>query len=77
MTPAQLTRLEQLDSIEFKTPAEDAEHAYLLRLDSDMRSAFQLLQDRCMQPAWVGGQYITVGRAVVRSRIEAERLVNR
>jgi hypothetical protein len=67
MTPAQLTRLEQLDSIEFKTPAEDTEHAYLLRLESDMRQVFELLQAEGFRPTWVGGEYIIANVPGIRS----------
>lgn len=78
MNSKQLARLEYLDSIEghLQTPVEEAEHAYLLRLHSDMRAAFELLADRGMHPTWVGGEYIMAGGRMVRSLNDAYSLVN-
>ena len=39
MTQQQQNRLECLNGKEFYTPDEDAEHAYLLRLESEARQA--------------------------------------
>lgn len=76
MNRKQLGRLEYLDSVEFQTPSEEAEHAHLLRLHSDMCAAFALLTERNMHPTWVGGEYIMAERCMVRSLSDARRLVN-
>jgi hypothetical protein len=76
MNSKQLARLEHLDSVEFQTPAEEAEHAHLLHLHSDICAAFALLTERDMQPTWVGGEYIMAGGCMVRSLSDARRLVN-
>lgn len=78
MNSKQLARLEYLDSIEghIQTPAEKAEHAHLLRLQSEMRQAFETLRERGLQPTWAGGEYITAGNQIVRSLGDARRLVN-
>jgi len=80
MTATQLSRLEYLDQVEFKTPAEDAELSYLLRLDSEMRQAFCALREQGMQPAWIGGEYIVANlasgkTAIVRNMLDASRLI--
>ena len=67
MTPQQLTRLEYLDSVEFRTPDEEAEFAHLLHLQSGLRRAFEQLQDQGFCPTWVGGEYIIANVPGVQS----------
>jgi hypothetical protein len=58
MTPAQLARLECLDSAEFLTPFEDEEHRHLLRLQSEMMQAFNVLEREGFRPTWIAGEHI-------------------
>lgn len=75
MNSKQLARLAHLDSVEFQTPAEEAEHAHLLRLQSELRAAFALLDEHGLQPTWVGGEYILAAGCVVRSLSDAHRVL--
>lgn len=75
MTPTQLSRMELLEDKEIRTPAEEAEYAYLQNLSSDLRQAYDLLVANDMQPAWIAGEYVLVGREIVRSLADAQRVV--
>lgn len=80
MNAKQLARLAYLDDVEFQTPAEEAEHAYLLRLQSEMQQAFETLREQGLQPTWVGGEFIIANLRdgaikIVRSLLDARRLV--
>lgn len=80
MTSTQLKRLEQLNGMEFHTPDEEAEHRHLLRLESDMRRAFELLREQGMHPTWAGGKYIVANprdgvTKIVRGLPDALRLI--
>ncbi len=44
MDSKQLARLEQLNDMEFMTPDEESEHRHLLRLQSELRHAFETLR---------------------------------
>lgn len=76
MSPSQLSRLEYLNDLEFLTPAEHAEHSNLLRMQSEMRQAFEMLQDSGMSPAWVAGERIIVGTCTVQTLADALRLTS-
>ena len=81
MNSKQLARLEQLDGMEFMTSDEEAEHRHLLRLQSEMRQAFEKLREQGMRPTWVGGEYIIANpregvTKIVRGLPEALRLIS-
>ena len=81
MNRKQLARLEHLNAWEFLTFDEHAELCRLLRLQSDMRHAFERLSEQGLRPTWVGGEYIVAnppdGTArTVRSLPDALRLVH-
>jgi hypothetical protein len=67
MNSQQIARLAYLDSVEFQTPAEEAEHAHLLRLHSDMQQAFDVLTREGFHPTWVGGEHIVANVPSIRS----------
>ncbi len=81
MSSKQLARLEQLNGMEFMTFDEEAEHRHLLRLQSELRHAFETLREQGMHPTWVGGEYIVANLCdgvtkIVRSLPDALRLIS-
>ena len=76
MSPSQLSRLEYLNDMEFLTPDEHAEHASLLRMQSEMRQAFELLKESGMSPTWIAGEHIMVGNCTAQTLADAYRLTS-
>ena len=71
MTDSQINRLEHLRDIEFLSPQEEQELRELLRLETEVRAAFEYLRDQGFAPAWNAGRSVVVGNREIHNIAQA------